>query len=210
MSSDDEDEEEIASHQQDAAARRKAFRSRRAEENKELSYAATERRYVRLVLNEFKLGKYEQAICQRCEFETGRFDLTFRHFCDEFGTFPLRLKLFQAPQPLHESDRMRLPSLLLRFRETPFYEAFTELWRDCQGSNEGRPPGLVIPYKGLSYGLLVHTGEGLTRHGPGLEMHYRHPDPASVTYKEPAESFVVPFRSALETLYRHGRGWKPE
>lgn len=175
----------------------------------ERNFWSAENRYVRFTLNLLKLGKYEKAICQRSQDERNEYRLTFHHFGDEFGSFPLRLKLYSPAKPLTEDKTAALPSLLLRFRQASFYEPWVEFWRDRQRSPEGRPAGLIIPRKGVPYGILVHDGEGLMRIMPGAGLVYNHPNPDSEDGPEPEQTFIIPFRRALESIHRGGRGWRP-
>lgn len=166
-----------------------------------------ETRYVRYVLNLFKMGKYEKTLCQRSADERNEYRLTFRHFGDEFNTFPLRLRLYSPPKPLTEDATATLPSLLLRFRQATFYEPWIEHWRDCQRSAEGRPAALIIPRKGIPNGILLHDGEGLMKAMPGAGLVYNHPAPDTEYGPEPPRTFIIPFKRALESIFRQGRGW---
>lgn len=178
----------------------------------ERNFWSYETRFVRFVLQKFKLGKYETAICERCQSETGVFRLTFQHFCDEFGTFPLRLRLYKPPHPLHTDKRAMLPSLFLRFRETPFYRPYVDFWQRQRESAEDRPVGLVVPRKGLPHGLLIHTGTGLPAAAArGLGLTYNHPDPdGGEDGPEPPQTFIHIFNNVVDALHRNGRGWRPE
>lgn len=192
----------------DPSARRRAFRKQSAARDAERNFWGMETRYVRFLLNEFKLGKHEKAISERCKDETGVFRATFHHFCDEFNDFPLRLRLFLPRKPLNEDPRTQLPALMLRFRETSFYEPYVEFYRESLRYQDGRPIGLVVPRRGIPYGLLVHTDEGVPRDIPGARLAYRHPEP-DAGEPEPELSYVTPFRIVAQAIYRKGRGWKP-
>ncbi len=175
----------------------------------EVYAVSQENQYVRFTLNVFKLGKYEKAICQRSHDENGQYRLTFHHFGDEFATFPLRLKLYSPPKPLAEDATATLPSLMLRFRQATFYEPWIEFYRDRLRSPEGRPSGLVIPRKGIPNGILLHDGEGLMQNMPGAGLVYNHPNPETEDGPEPPRTYIIPFKRALESIFRKGRGWRP-
>ncbi len=176
----------------EASERRRAFRRQQSEDMAARNRQSTEGRYVKMLLTELGLGKHERDLCRRNQDEGGGYYLTFRQLAEAFPSFPMRLTLFREREPLHLSDEMSLPTLLLRFRKTPFYAAYVDLWRNAQRYADGRPCGFAAPYKGMDYGLLISSEEHLGDNLGGLV--FRHPEPDAASEPEPDVVYVTPFR----------------
>ena len=180
----------------EAAERRRALRRQQFDELAERNKQAIEGRYVKMLLTELGLGKHERELCSRNKEEGGDYCLTFRQLAECFPSFPMRLTLFREREPLHLSDDMTLPALFLRFRRTPFYEAYKELWREAKRYVDGRPHGLVAPFKGLDYGFLIASEEYIGTNLGGLV--YLNPDPDAAREPEPDVVYMTSFRRAAK------------
>lgn len=131
---------------------------------------------------------------------------TLRTFNDEFESFPVLLGCNRLPKAkLHVHPKGQVPALYKSFPQVPFVEAYNAFYTRNQPRANGRMLGLVFPYKGVPWGLIIHND--------GMDFQKFH-GTCLVYVGGPKKNreclYVRPFQTFLEALYNRGHGWRPE
>ena len=166
--------------------------------------AIFEERCVKLLLRQAKLQKQEGELRDICVRQTGHGALKLPIFCERFA-FPVKLDVnYRVGRKLNQSPMMRAAFVFAHFLDLPFVKAYEKYFANTYDEASDPYLGLVFPYKGLNYGLVIHDAGGLENHllNATVWLHHRGGERSGRLYVQPFDNFVT-------SLVGGRNGWQP-
>ncbi len=156
---------------------------------------------VRWLLKELGLGHLHSKVRRQEQSFSGDQNLTFRAFNTCCSNFPLYLGTHWLHR-LESNPDCRVSALFRQFEKSPFLWKYSDFLAALRGQDarrlvRKRPIGLIVPWRNVQQGLLIHNAEQLDT--PGLRWSI-----VLSPRRGGGKLFVEPFRRVVKAILESG------